>query len=66
MTDAGEPKPPVTASEVKALPMRMRQYVHMLETDCDPSGTIRELAYAKEQIAQLTAKIASLISQEQA
>lgn len=58
ITPAGFPNPPVTSAEIDALPDRMRQYIHMLETDCDPAGTIRELAHAYDVIRELVACLA--------
>lgn len=32
----------MTPEEINALPQRVRDYIHWIETDCDPQGTLRE------------------------
>ncbi len=54
------PNPPVTAVEIQTWPVRARQYVCLLETNCDPSGTIRDLEFARDTIKQLLALVAEL------
>jgi hypothetical protein len=34
----------MTPDEINALPDRVRRYIHDLETNCDPAGTIRDNA----------------------
>lgn len=41
------------ADEINALPERIRKYIHHLETDCDPQGTIRENFRLREENAVL-------------
>src|SRR5436190_286651 len=45
-----------TPENVNALPMPLREYIHRLETDCDPAGTIRELVIAEDTIQALLAE----------
>lgn len=59
---AGSPE--VTAEEVNALPERVRQYIHFLETDCDSAGTIRENWCLREENAALRQKLAGAHQQE--
>lgn len=42
-----------TPENVNALPEPLRRYIHDLQTDCDPSGTIRENVIARETITSL-------------
>lgn len=41
------------SSEINALPDRVRKYIAALETECDPSGTIRENFRLREENAGL-------------
>ncbi len=50
----------VTATEINTLPLRVKSYIHDLETNADPAGTIQELALLKDQTRQLDAVIARL------
>lgn len=43
----------MNSAEVNALPERVRRYIHDLETRCDPSGEVRELFAAKENMRGL-------------
>ena len=43
----------MNAEEINALPERLRKYVHALETECDPAGTIRENFRLREENAML-------------
>ena len=43
----------MNAEEINALPERLRKYVHALETECDPAGTIRENFRLREENATL-------------
>jgi hypothetical protein len=49
-----------TAENVNALPGPVRQYVHDLETRCDPSGDVRELVVARDTANQLESRIEEL------
>ena len=46
----------MTPDEINALPDRLRRYIHWLETDCDPQGTIRENFRLREENAGLRAE----------
>lgn len=46
-----------TPENVNTLPQPLRDYVHRLETECDPSGTVNENALLREQTRQLGAMI---------
>jgi len=50
----------MTPDEINALPERVRQYIHDLETNADPAGTIQENALLKDQTRELDAVIARL------
>lgn len=50
-----EPPAPLLAAEVNALPERVRQYVHDLETRCDPAGDVQTIASLREQRDALVA-----------
>lgn len=39
----------MTSEEINKLPEKVRNYIHALETDCDPAGTIRENVLIKEE-----------------
>jgi hypothetical protein len=52
-----------TPAAINALPEQLRQYIHDLETNADPAGTIRELTIARDTIRQLSARIAELENQ---
>jgi hypothetical protein len=45
---------PLLAAEINALPQRVRDYIHHLETDADPAGDKWRLAAAEENLAALT------------
>ena len=50
----GQEKPwTPTAKNVNALPEPVRQYIHDLETNADPAGTVRELTIARDTIRSL-------------
>ena len=34
---------------INALPMPLRNFIHALQTDCDPAGTIRENVLLKDE-----------------
>lgn len=44
-----------TADKINALPEPLRCYIHDLETVCDPSGTIAQIAQLTDQNKQLIA-----------
>ena len=44
------------AGHINALPEPIRNYIHDLETTCDPSGMLATIACQKGQIAALVAK----------
>jgi hypothetical protein len=48
---------PPTADEVNALPTNLRQWIHQLETDADPAGTIRRAVLLEQENAQLRALV---------
>ena len=60
--DETTPEPKLLAAEINALPKRVRDYIHHLETDADPAGDKWRLAAAEENVAALTA----LLSKRQA
>lgn len=47
-----------TSENINALPMPIRSYIHDLETRCDPSGDLNQLALVKDQNQQLQAHVA--------
>lgn len=51
---------PVTSAEINALPERVRNWIHALETNCDPAGTVRENVFLRDTLAALELKIAEL------
>lgn len=53
-------KPTLTAAEINALPPRVRGYIHMIETDCDPSGTIRSEMHLRDQVEALELRVLEL------
>lgn len=46
-------RPRMSGGEWRALPENARRYIHMLETDCDPSGTIRSEMILRDQVEDL-------------
>lgn len=46
-----------TAENINALPLPLRSYIHQLETEADPAGTIRELVIARDVIQALEAQL---------
>lgn len=54
---------PPLASEINALPARMRQYVHNLVSDADPAGDKMRLLIAEENNAALSARVVDLEQQ---
>ena len=44
------------AGEINELPERLRSWIHHLETDADPAGTLRENFVLREAVAALGAK----------
>ena len=47
----------MNAQEINALPDPLRQYIHDLETRCDPAGDIQTIASLREQIGALEEQI---------
>ena len=45
------------AEEINELPERLRSWIHHLETDADPAGTLRENFVLREAAAALGAKV---------
>lgn len=52
LTDGWTPTP----ERINALPPSLRDYIHALETNCDPAGMVSENIFAKASIDGLTAK----------
>jgi hypothetical protein len=50
----------MTPDEINALPDRVRRYIMMLETDADPSGTIRSEMHLREQCEALELRVNEL------
>lgn len=48
-----DPQPKLLAAEINALPKRVRDFIHHLETDADPAGDKWRLAAAEENVAGL-------------
>jgi hypothetical protein len=48
------------ALTINALPAPLRNYIHLLQTDCDPAGTIRENVLIKDENQALRLRIAEL------
>ncbi len=55
-----EDRPRLTSDDFKALPENVRRYIMMLETDCDPSGTIRSEMHLRDQVEALEALVLEL------
>lgn|GEM_PF-4884814 len=51
---------PPTADEINALPQHIRDYIHNLETNADPAGTVRELMVAKDTCRSLEKRVLEL------
>jgi hypothetical protein len=49
---------PPTVDEINALPDNLRRWIHELETNADPAGTIRRCALLEQENAQLRAALA--------
>lgn len=58
-------KPTLTAAEINALPDRVRRYIMMLETDADPSGTIRSEMHLRDQVEALELRVIELMLEKQ-
>lgn len=52
-----------TAENVNALPDPVRQYVHDLETRCDPAGDVRELAVCRAIVESQEYLISELLQE---
>ena len=46
--------------QINQLPKRLRDYIHDLETNADPAGTVREVFALKENQKRLEMKIREL------
>lgn len=57
--DAAKPWLP-TPANINALPDPIRDYIHALQTRCDPSSELRELVIARETCKALAQRIAEL------
>lgn len=49
-----------TSANINALPEKVRAFIHDLQTNCDPSGTVQENVLLREQTLQLNAMIERL------
>jgi hypothetical protein len=49
-----------TAESVNALPDGLRDYIHALETHCDPAGDVQSLVAQRENNAALAARVVLL------
>lgn len=43
----------MTSEEINALPERVRAYIHHIEAEGDPAGTLRENFHLREQVTAL-------------
>jgi hypothetical protein len=59
-------KPTLTSAEINALPIRVRRYIMMLETDADPSGTIRSEMHLRDQVEALELRVLELTKEKEA
>lgn len=50
----------MTADEINALPLRVRRYIHDLETICDPTGMVQTIWSQRDQIEGLVALLKEL------
>lgn len=50
----------VTSNEINALPHRLRDYIHHIEANCDPAGTLRENYRLRIENAALTKRVSDL------
>ena len=53
-------KPDILTDQINEAPEPLRNYVHTLETDADPSGNIRRALWAEIENAALLHKIEEL------
>lgn len=51
---------PPTADEINALPEHIRDYIHNIEANADPAGTVRELMVAKDTCRSLEKRVLEL------
>jgi hypothetical protein len=42
-----------TPANINALPEKIREYIHHLEANCDPAGTVQDVAILKDQVRDL-------------
>lgn len=47
----------MTAEEINLLPEKVRDYIHNLETNCDPAGNLKTIAALNENIKSLNVKL---------
>lgn len=52
-----------TPENINALPKPVRDYIHALETNCDPAGMVAENTLLKDQLAALTPAIRAALQQ---
>lgn len=55
----------MNAAEINALPQRLRNYIHDLETRCDPSGDVQTIAILRDQVNELQAEVNELKRQQE-
>lgn len=53
-------RPRITGEEFATLPENVRRYIHYIETDCDPSGTIRSEMFLRDQVEMLELRVLEL------
>jgi len=46
------------SAAINALPEHVRRYVHDIEANCDPAGTVRDNVLLRDQLAAIEAKLA--------
>jgi hypothetical protein len=59
-TKAAPGEPPSISAEINALPERLRRYIHDLETNADPAGTVRDAFAQRENCKALEAELVPL------
>lgn len=60
-TPTPTPHPILSADEINKLPDPIRAYIHFIETDCDPAGTIRENYYLRDENTALRIKMVEAV-----
>jgi len=56
----------ISAETINALPDPLRQYIHDLETRCDPAGDIQTIAYLREDRDALAKRVDELLESNNA